>query len=163
MIGSLWTMLRSHCKDAENMPNYAETVSTLAFGASLVSLSWQVIRARHENPTISVHLGVNHMLKQNGERGYAIRVTVTNAGGRAVTLGELDWQYTEMGYARESFSDGDDESITGPPLPHRLGSFDILNGSLPAHSWTQSWTAPNRPAPSLATSPLGSARVGCKS
>lgn len=108
------------------MPNYAEWVSTLALLLGSGSLLWQVMRARREQPIISVdgQWAVAIEGHQNWDAGaWLMPVHVTNAGGRAVTVVDVYWEL--VGPAGPFTVKSAD---MGPALPTRLEA-------LSADSW----------------------------
>jgi hypothetical protein len=97
------------------VPDYAEWVSTLAPAVGAGNLSWQVVRARREQPIITVNgqWSVAKMSDEDWAEGYwSLPVDVTNAGGRAATVLAVFW---EVGGMRVTSS-----RDAGPALPLRL-------------------------------------------
>ncbi len=100
------------------MPNYAEWVSTLALALGAGNLTWQVARARREQPVISVdgQWAVSKRGDQNwGDGDWCLPVHVTNAGGQAVSVVDVYWELqVPAGPVRVRSAD------MGPPVPTRL-------------------------------------------
>jgi hypothetical protein len=112
------------------VPNHSEWVASLALALSVVSLGWQVVRARRHRPIITVdgQCGVERR-KLDGlweEPHWTLPVKVTNAGGRAVTVTKVGWEL----FNRDSRRTLVHSAKIGVDLPTRLE----------AHS-QQSWEA----------------------
>lgn len=79
-----------------SVPNYSEWVASLALILSAVSLVWQILRSRRDQPAITVDgQWAVERRKLDGlweEPHWTFPVSVTNAGGRAVTVMKVGWE-----------------------------------------------------------------------
>ena len=109
------------------MPEYAEWVSTGAFALATVSLGWQVARSRWDQPRVTI--GGAWALESGSDpygdptddlRTWVFDVSMSNVGGRAVTVTEVYWQLESPtgGIFRIT------SSQMGGPVPRRLDPHD---------------------------------------
>lgn len=78
------------------MPSYAEWVSTSALALSALNFTWHVSRARRDRPAVSVDGRPALRWQRESDAGsdgaWLLDISVTNAGGRAVTVKEVYWE-----------------------------------------------------------------------
>lgn len=117
------------------MPTYAEWVSTLALGLSLISTGWQIAKARQERPRVGIAgSGILHFTHEKGlPINFDFEIAVTNYGGSAVTVTGVSWQREKEpgAYSVARALNPEDPAYSpdlarGPQLPYRLQPADRM-------------------------------------